>query len=72
MVLDKKFNLVLTKSTQTDGPHFTAMVISVRKVPAKYRQKRIHFEAMVLEILTNSSSYVKQQQKWITLYLQWL
>ena len=34
MVLDKKFNLVLTKSTLTDGLKFTSMVISVKKVPA--------------------------------------
>ena len=75
MVLDKKFNLVLTKSTQADRSHFTAMEISVKKVPAKLnRQKRINtycsngFEYYI------SSSYVKQEQKrnGSRCYLQWL
>ena len=50
MVLDKNFDLVVTKSTQADRSHFTAMEISVKKVPAKQ---------------TETYKYILQQWFWI-------
>ena len=40
MVLDKKFNLVLTKSTQADRSHFTAMEISVNPISSGVPEQR--------------------------------